>query len=190
MEVSHADQLVSSDKAKLPEVAFKSVPGERQKTTVTPIPTATAISPLASDNTIFVDLPPQALVYGSVSRRTTPSFSSSTTCLLPTVSSASDFDPNARPDNDPGEGFKPSARSSQSTFSILLKNWKWEIAACILILAVPAIMVGTVFPHAGQPIPQWPFRISINALLSIYTLVFKSAIAYVVTCCVGQLQWS
>ncbi|KAI7788942.1 hypothetical protein LA080_005044 [Diaporthe eres] len=31
---------------------------------------------------------------------------------------------------------------------------------------------------------------SINALLSIYALVFKSAIAYVVTSCVGQLQWA
>lgn len=51
-------------------------------------------------------------------------------------------------------------------------------------------MVATVFPHRDQPIPQWPFKISINAMLAIYTLVFKSAIAYVVTSCVGQLQWS
>lgn len=64
------------------------------------------------------------------------------------------------------------------------------MVACALVLAVPLIMVATMFPHRNQPIPQWPFRISINALLSIYALVFKSAIAYVVTSCVGQLQWS
>lgn len=155
--------------------------------------TATAISPLASDNTSddntsLVDLLPQALVYDSVSRETTPAFSSSTTCLLPTVSSTSDSDPTTHPNNDSKN--KPLKKSSRSTFSILLKNWKWEIAACALILAVPAVMVATLFPHAGQPTPQWPFKISINALLSIYTLVFKSAIAYVVTSCVGQLQWS
>lgn len=51
-------------------------------------------------------------------------------------------------------------------------------------------MVATLFPHRNHPIPQWPFEISINALLSIYTLVFKSAMAYVVTSCVGQLQWA
>lgn len=51
-------------------------------------------------------------------------------------------------------------------------------------------MVATIFPHSGQPIPQWPFKMSINALLSIYALVFKSAIAFVVTSCVGQLQWT
>lgn len=51
-------------------------------------------------------------------------------------------------------------------------------------------MVATIFPHGDHPIPQWPFKMSINALLSIYALVFKSAIAYVVTSCVGQLQWA
>lgn len=190
MEVSCTDRPDSPGEAISQQVALKRVSGESQNIPVTPISTATAISPLTSDNNSFVDLPPQALVYDSISRQTTPAYDSSTTCLTPTTSSASDFDPIVRPDNDSGEGFKTPTKSSRATFSIVLKNWKWEIAACGLVLVVPAIMVATVFPHRNQPIPQWPFKISINAMLAIYTLVFKSAIAYVVTSCVGQLQWA
>lgn len=142
------------------------------------------------NNTNSVDLPPQALIQNSRSSQTTPAFDSSTTCLLSTTSCATDSDPIACPNTEPEDGLETSTKSSRGTISVLLKNWKWEIAACGLVLAVPAIMVATVFPHRNQPIPQWPFKISINAMLAIYTLVFKSAIAYAVTSCVGQLQWA
>ncbi|QKX62390.1 uncharacterized protein TRUGW13939_09549 [Talaromyces rugulosus] len=51
-------------------------------------------------------------------------------------------------------------------------------------------MVVTLYPHQNKPIPQWPFQISINTLLSIYGFVLKLAIPVVVASCLGQLQWS
>jgi hypothetical protein len=51
-------------------------------------------------------------------------------------------------------------------------------------------MVATLYPHQNKPIPQWPFQISINTLLSIYGFVLKVVIPVVVTSCLGQLQWT
>lgn len=69
-------------------------------------------------------------------------------------------------------------------------NWKWEFVACLVNLAVPVVIFATMYPFTGKPIPQWPFKISINSLLSIYTLVLKTAIGLILTSCIGQLQWT
>jgi hypothetical protein len=70
------------------------------------------------------------------------------------------------------------------------ESWKWEISAYFLIFTMPLIIVATLYPHAGQPIPEWPFRITINALLSVYSLALKAAIGFLVASCIGQLQWT
>lgn len=69
-------------------------------------------------------------------------------------------------------------------------NWKWEFVASLVNLAVPIIIFATLYPFSGKPVPQWPFKISINSLLSIYTLVLKTAIGFILTSCIGQLQWT
>lgn len=69
-------------------------------------------------------------------------------------------------------------------------NWEWEFAACLLVLAVPFIILGTLYPHSSQPLPQWPFRVSINSLLSVYALVFKASTGFILASCIGQLQWA
>lgn len=69
-------------------------------------------------------------------------------------------------------------------------HWKWELAACLFSFAAPISMFITVYYHDGQPLPQWPYGISINPLLSVYTLVLKAAIGVILTSCIGQLQWT
>ncbi|ESZ89489.1 hypothetical protein SBOR_10126 [Sclerotinia borealis F-4128] len=69
-------------------------------------------------------------------------------------------------------------------------HWKWESFASLFILACPIIIITTLYPYAEQPLPQWPFQISINTLLSIYSLVFKTCLTFVIASCIGQLQWS
>jgi hypothetical protein len=69
-------------------------------------------------------------------------------------------------------------------------QWKWEIIASFFVLAMPLIIVATILPHSGQPLPQWRFRISINALLSIYNVVFKAFVTFILATCIGQLQWT
>lgn len=52
------------------------------------------------------------------------------------------------------------------------------------------IIFATLYPHGGHPLPQWPFKVSINSLLSVYALVLKASIGFVLTSCIGQLQWT
>lgn len=68
-------------------------------------------------------------------------------------------------------------------------DWKWEFFASLIVIACPLIIVSTLYPNAGKPLPEWPFQISINTLLSIYGLVFKTCLTFIVTSCIGQLQW-
>lgn len=69
-------------------------------------------------------------------------------------------------------------------------NWVWEIGACYLVLTTPIIIFATLYPYSGRPLPQWPFKASINSLLSVYALIFKAAIGFILTSCIGQLQWT
>ncbi|KAF7954872.1 uncharacterized protein EAE97_000131 [Botrytis byssoidea] len=68
-------------------------------------------------------------------------------------------------------------------------DWKWEFFASLIVIACPFIIVATLYPNAGKPLPEWPFQISINTLLSIYGLVFKTCLTFIVASCIGQLQW-
>ncbi|KAI0435682.1 hypothetical protein F4803DRAFT_557741 [Xylaria telfairii] len=69
-------------------------------------------------------------------------------------------------------------------------DWKWELVASFFLPAIPIIIVGTLYPHANQPIPQWPAHISPNSLLSVYSVVFRACLTFIVTSCIGQLQWT
>lgn len=69
-------------------------------------------------------------------------------------------------------------------------NWEWEFAACLLLLATPITIFATLYPHSSQPLPQWPFKVSINSLLSVYALVLKATAGFILTSCIGQLQWT
>ncbi|KAH8898763.1 hypothetical protein GQ53DRAFT_759015 [Thozetella sp. PMI_491] len=51
-------------------------------------------------------------------------------------------------------------------------------------------MFATLWPHAESPLPRWPSRITINGLLSIYSVVLKGCLAFVLSSCIAQLQWS
>lgn len=98
---------------------------------------------------------------------------------------------DAKTQND----IKPTLEPAQSTspredaISWYWKNWKYESAACILVLSGPLVIFGTLYPYNGQPSPQWPFNASINSLLSVYALVLKASIAVILASCIGQLQW-
>lgn len=81
-------------------------------------------------------------------------------------------------------------RPRQGQRQVSFSGWKLELFACLAFLTALAAMVATMYPHQGKPLPQWPFRVSVNTLLAIYGRVIKAATLYVVGTCVAQLQWS
>ena len=86
----------------------------------------------------------------------------------------------------PGENNPNASRHSAAVKAMsirrrarFLEYWWLEIGACfIFILALVAIIV-TLRPHQNKPLPQWPYSISINSLMSIYAVALKATILLV-----------
>ena len=71
-------------------------------------------------------------------------------------------------------------RSQRDTFGrlerVVSHPWLLEIlSSFIAALALMAIIV-TLAVHQGRPLPQWPHSISINALIAVFTTVFKASL--------------
>ena len=71
-------------------------------------------------------------------------------------------------------------RSQRDTFGRLMRvvshPWLPEIlSSLIATLALVAIII-ILAVHQGKPLPEWPHSISINALIAIFTVVFKASL--------------
>jgi hypothetical protein len=55
-----------------------------------------------------------------------------------------------------------------------LKLWWIEIIASVLVLLAIMAIVLTLAIHQNQPLPNWPFGISVNSLVSIFVVILKS----------------
>ena len=54
--------------------------------------------------------------------------------------------------------------------------WLLEIlSSCLAVVALMAIIV-TLAVHNKRPLPQWPHAISINALIAVFTAIFKGCL--------------
>ncbi|CAK3983572.1 Hypothetical predicted protein [Lecanosticta acicola] len=71
----------------------------------------------------------------------------------------------------------------------LLRNWWKEAPACFLMVAAVAATIGTLYPYQGRPTPQWPYAITVNALLSTYMVVMKAAATFPLTAGIAQQKW-
>lgn len=54
--------------------------------------------------------------------------------------------------------------------------WMWEIWSCVTAPACLAAIVGILRGYQGLPLPRWPMHITINALVSVFTAIFKIAL--------------
>jgi hypothetical protein len=54
--------------------------------------------------------------------------------------------------------------------------WLWEIAAIVLSLGVTAATVVILVMYEGQPLPSWPYNITLNAMLSVLSTIAKVGI--------------
>lgn len=79
--------------------------------------------------------------------------------------------------------------ASKPRLSVLKIWWPELSASLIFLIALLAILV-TLYPHQNAPLPQWPYHISVNSLLSVYAVFLKGAILLVVSQALGQLKWT
>jgi Protein of unknown function (DUF3176) len=71
----------------------------------------------------------------------------------------------------------------------LLRIWWLELLSCVLFIAAFVATVVTIYPYEGRQLPQWPYRLSINSLISIYIVVLKAGILLVSAEGLSQLKW-
>ena len=80
------------------------------------------------------------------------------------------------------EKSRPRSRSrGSSPASGMFRKWWGELSCCLLVLAALLAIVATLYPYADRPLPRWPYGLSINALLSIWVLIMKAAMLYLIS---------
>jgi hypothetical protein len=59
----------------------------------------------------------------------------------------------------------------------------WTAETCSYILAIIALggLVATLLVHQGKPLPQWPQLVTINSIVSLFSLVMRACVGVVLT---------
>lgn len=67
--------------------------------------------------------------------------------------------------------------------------WLWELCSllCSVISLVAIVLVLRL--HEGRPLPQWPFSITINSLVSVFATIFSATISVPVAEGISQAKW-
>ena len=72
----------------------------------------------------------------------------------------------------------------------LLSLWWLEVASCLLFITAFIALVTTLRICNGSPLPDLPFKISINTLVAFYSVILKGAAALVLANGISQCKWS
>ncbi|KAG9765618.1 hypothetical protein KCU73_g327, partial [Aureobasidium melanogenum] len=78
----------------------------------------------------------------------------------------------------------------QSIYTWVWDEWLFEILACTLSLSALVAIVVTLAVHDGRPLPEWPFNISVNALVSVFGVILKTSMMLPVSESISQLKWT
>ncbi|KUJ14986.1 uncharacterized protein LY89DRAFT_698506 [Mollisia scopiformis] len=69
-------------------------------------------------------------------------------------------------------------------------DWNVEAACCFLGVISLAAIAATLTPFQGRPLPQLPYDVSLNSLISLYVLLLKAAMFVILCSGIGQLKWN
>ncbi|KAH8651553.1 hypothetical protein BGZ60DRAFT_569190 [Tricladium varicosporioides] len=70
-----------------------------------------------------------------------------------------------------------------------LLSWSLEIVSCAFTCVLFAGIIVILRAYDHRPLPQMPFKISMNSLLSILVTIQKAMIGFVAAQGIGQLKW-
>ncbi|KAE8152056.1 hypothetical protein BDV25DRAFT_170841 [Aspergillus avenaceus] len=69
-------------------------------------------------------------------------------------------------------------------------SWIWEILSCVVAVAALAGIIVVLYMYDGKPMPDWPYGVNLNAVVSVLTTLMKAAMAFPITEALSQLKWS
>jgi hypothetical protein len=104
------------------------------------------------------------------------------------TSAAAPLAPTARNFSNNFATGKHSPSLLQRCLHLAATPWQ-EILAIVLLLSATFASFATLYPYQDRPLPEWPFGITIGALLSIYSVVLRLAASFLITQCLAQMKW-
>ncbi|KAK1144074.1 hypothetical protein N8T08_005736 [Aspergillus melleus] len=78
---------------------------------------------------------------------------------------------------------------SQST-GFCGSSWALEVVSSVVAVAALVAIIVVLYAYDGKPMPDWPYGITLNALVSLLSTVMKAAMAFPITEALSQLKWS
>lgn len=74
----------------------------------------------------------------------------------------------------PGRFTPASKRHHQSVTSIWGKSWTAETCSYIVSILALAGLTATLLVHQNKPLPQWPQLVTINSIISLFSLLMRA----------------
>lgn len=73
--------------------------------------------------------------------------------------------------------------------SCIQRLWLWEVLSIAVAALSLAAIVITLVLRRDRPLPKWPSAITINALVAVFTAIFKACLMMPIAEGIGQLKW-
>lgn len=94
------------------------------------------------------------------------------------------------PNPQPEKGAKPIARKPRDWFGDACTScWFWEILALLVSLLALVMIFLILYLYQGRYVREWPYTITINALIAIFSTVLKAALFVPVAASISQAKW-
>jgi hypothetical protein len=58
-------------------------------------------------------------------------------------------------------------------------SWTTETCSCFIALLALAGLIATLSSHQGKPLPQWPQLVTINSIISLFSLIMRACVGVV-----------
>ncbi|PQE12952.1 Carboxylic ester hydrolase protein [Rutstroemia sp. NJR-2017a BBW] len=78
---------------------------------------------------------------------------------------------------------------AKSRLCTTFRIWSTELLSLLVAALSLVALVLILSLHQGQPRPQWPYKITVNALISVFIALFKAALLFAVAEGTSQLKW-
>jgi hypothetical protein len=59
------------------------------------------------------------------------------------------------------------------------RSWTTETCSYMIAILALAGLVATLSAHQGKPLPQWPQLVTINSIISLFSLLMRACVGVV-----------
>ncbi|KAF2999342.1 hypothetical protein E8E13_005620 [Curvularia kusanoi] len=68
----------------------------------------------------------------------------------------------------------------------------WTAETCSFIISILALggLVATLLVHQGKPLPEWPQLVTINSIISLFSLLMRACVGVVLAEGISQCKWN